>query len=145
MIDRWKWWCSPARSVSVNHVAPVVIRVGSGPAQRIGFGQHVVVGVVGPARDAAEGVDLLDDIAAAIVFFGKSWIAELIRDSFQRVRRIVCQLHRVAGRINDPCQPALGVVLSAHSSPAQWIDDLLQVMRGTSSDTRTAWYCPCGR
>jgi len=36
-------------------------------AQRIRLGEHVVVQVVGPQRDAARGVDFRDHVAAQVV------------------------------------------------------------------------------
>ena len=113
----------PQRIGLLEHVAAVVIRERGGPAERVGLGPHVVVGVEGPARDTAQGVDLADDVAARIVFLSHR-VAERVGDGGNQMRRVVGQLDRVAGGIDDLDQPALGVVFGAHSRPAQRIDHL---------------------
>src|SRR5262249_47853501 len=76
-------------------VSPAVITERLGPAQRIGLGQVVVVGIVGVAGDAAEGVDLGDDIAAVIVCVRRG-VAEPIRDRFNGICLIKTELNRIA-------------------------------------------------
>ena len=81
--------------------------------ERIGLGQHVVVGVVRVAGDVAEGIDLGEDVAAVIVFVRRG-VAEPILDRFNGIGFIKTELDRVAGCINDPCQSTLRVVVGAH-------------------------------
>ena len=78
---------------------------------------------------AAEGVDLLDDVAEVVVLVGRRIAQRVVTVSIELVGVVGADLDRVAGGVDERDQPALGVVLGPHAGAAERVVDLGQEVR----------------